>query len=170
MKIRDRLALFLSLSAAGVLLVVSLIIYFASAVHRKQDFFNELKEEVRLKGEQLQKEPLQEAIASVGLRRGASIILPLENKQEAEDSLKTVFPANFVETLFREGYAEFQLNEQEGVGQLFAQEERKGIKKGPTLSSKAFYCAHEWIRTTTPIKAPPPQDGVSTSFTTCAGY
>jgi hypothetical protein len=36
--------------------------------------------------------------------------------------------------------------------------------------NKTFGSAHEWIRTTTPIKAPPPQDGVSTSFTTCAAY
>lgn len=30
------------------------------------------------------------------------------------------------------------------------------------------FCAHGGIRTPTLMKAPPPQDGVSTNFTTCA--
>ena len=37
--------------------------------------------------------------------------------------------------------------------------QKKGIKKGLIPKNKAFYRAHEWIRTTTLIKAPPPQDG-----------
>jgi hypothetical protein len=28
-----------------------------------------------------------------------------------------------------------------------------------------IYCAHRGIRTPTPLKAPPPQDGMSTNFT-----
>ena len=41
-----------------------------------------------------------------------------------------------------------------------------GIKK--TDSRKSVSCAQDWIRTSTPVTAPPPQDGVSTNFTTWA--
>ena len=34
----------------------------------------------------------------------------------------------------------------------------KRHKKGPIPKNKAFLSAHEWIRTTTLIKAPPPQE------------
>ncbi len=50
----------------------------------------------------------------------------------------------------------------------------KDIRKSaePRKNKKAPYFgalrAHEKIRTSTQLNAPPPQDGVSTNFTTCA--
>jgi hypothetical protein len=47
--------------------------------------------------------------------------------------------------------------------------------KAPALKRKGLQwrcrpCAHREIRTPTPKKAPPPQDGVSTNFTMCADW
>lgn len=121
MKIRNRLALFSTLFSAGILLALSLISYFASAAHRKQHFYNILREEVRLRGLHLQKELPQEPFTCIGLRKEVALVLPIENKKVAMDSLSATFPQEFVETLFRESYAEFQVNKQEGVGQLIEQ-------------------------------------------------
>ena len=33
---------------------------------------------------------------------------------------------------------------------------------------REVFCAHEKIRTSTTVRSPPPQDGVSTNSTTCA--
>lgn len=129
MKIRDRLALFLTLSAAGVLLVISIIIYFSSSFYRKQGFINELKVEAKLRQQQWQKtnfqgnlQDSQDIRSGVGLNEKKSLILPLKDKKRTEDSLKAVFPAGFVEELFRTGYAEFHENENEGIGWLFQQQ------------------------------------------------
>lgn len=45
-----------------------------------------------------------------------------------------------------------------------------GVKniKGAEPLVISLNCAQDWIRTSTPVKAPPPQDGVSTNFTTWA--
>lgn len=134
MKIRNRLALFFTLSAAGILLVLSLMIYYGSAVHRKQHFLNDLKEEVKLIAQQRenkyrrypgihQHSPMLKP--GVGLRKTISLVLPLRNEKADEDTLKVYFPPNFVEELFREEYAEFKASEQEGVGQLFQQGEER---------------------------------------------
>ena len=41
------------------------------------------------------------------------------------------------------------------------------MKKGST-NVEPFLCAQDWIRTSTPMKAPPPQSGLSTNFNTWA--
>jgi signal transduction histidine kinase len=130
MKIRDRLALFVTLSAAGILLVLSLVIYYAAAAQRRQAFFNELKEEIRFREQQLQKESdhypgfdpkATEELAGVESGAKTSFIFPVKDEKAVEDSLKTYFPSDFVEELLGEGFAEFQANEQEGAGQLLQQ-------------------------------------------------
>jgi hypothetical protein len=40
------------------------------------------------------------------------------------------------------------------------------IKKSPENSE--LLCAQDWIRTSTPLPAPPPQSGLSTNFNTWA--
>lgn len=136
MKIRDRLALIFTISAAGILLVVSLVIYFSSANFRKQNFFNDLKEEIRLREQLLRSEnglsavndhAIQEVKSVEVQREKKSVVLPLSNKKVVEDSLKAHFPPDFVEELLRQGYAEFQTNEYEGVGQLFQREEERYV-------------------------------------------
>lgn len=128
MKIRDRLALIFTLSAAGILLVVSLLIYFSSATFRQQHFLKELKEEVRIGirssgyGEEFSSGN-EEEISAYGEGEKISIVLPLKDKNAVEDSLKAHFPPEFVEELFRKGEAEFQVNEYEGVGLLLPKEE-----------------------------------------------
>jgi hypothetical protein len=41
-------------------------------------------------------------------------------------------------------------------------------KKCPSRFRGKGICAQDWIRTSTPFRAPPPQSGVSTNFTTWA--
>ena len=132
MKIRDRLSLFLSLSAAGIILVLSLLVYYGSAVYRKKQFFYALQEEVNLRGQKWQESNglytgndgdsrvVQQETAS---REKLKISLPFKNTKEVEHSFSGSFPAGFVEELIKEGYAEFQAEELEGVGQLFQKEE-----------------------------------------------
>lgn len=136
MKIRDRLAFFLNLSAAGIILVVSLIIYYGSATLRKQDFLKLLQHEVKLRGQQFQKNKdldsgfawnPGEVLSEVGYGEKKVFILPLRNRKTVEDSLKTYFPLDFVEELFRKEYAEFQAGDMEGVGEAFQKEEEKVI-------------------------------------------
>jgi len=40
--------------------------------------------------------------------------------------------------------------------------------KNPALCAGFFACARDWIRTSTPFRAPPPQSGLSTNFNTRA--
>ena len=126
MKIRDRLSLFLTLSAAGVLLVISLVVYYSSEFYRKQDFLQELKAGVDWRQQQLENADYNSRNfqdffdESSGV--GSTVVLPLENKSAVEDSLIVAFPANFVDELLTTGYAEFDENEKEGIGRLFQQE------------------------------------------------
>jgi hypothetical protein len=65
---------------------------------------------------------------------------------------------------------------QELIGSAFAGVKRllKGPKKVKPLSNKnltrvsKFTCAQDWIRTSTSLRTPPPQSGLSTSFNTWA--
>lgn len=132
MKIRDRLALFLGLSAAGIMLVAGLIIWYGSATHRKQYFLNVLQQEVSLRGQQLSVSgdlyagfsPHQEERLSAADYGGKiTLILPLKNQKTAKDSLKSHFPSDFVEKLFKEKYANFLAGEKEGTGRIFEEEE-----------------------------------------------
>ncbi len=43
-----------------------------------------------------------------------------------------------------------------------------GGQKRKNRKRLRFFCAHDWIRTSTSLRTPPPQDGVSTNFTTWA--
>lgn len=132
MKIRDRLALFLTLSAAGIMLVAGLIIWYGSAAHRKQYFLKVLQQEVSFRGQQLPEssdlyagfpQNPEERISAADNGDKITIILPQKNRKTAEDSLKSHFPPDFVEELFREKYADFQAGEKEGAGRVFEKEE-----------------------------------------------
>ena len=131
MKIRDRLALFFSFSAAGIILVLSLLVYYGSAVGRKQQFFKALQEEVKYRGQEWQNsnglytdsaQTPQEKIHAIDIKEKLRITLPFGNTKDLERSLTASFPAGFVEQLIKDGNAEFRVGELEGVGQLFQKE------------------------------------------------
>ncbi len=136
MKIRDRLALSLTLSAAGIFLVLSLLVYFGAAASRKEHFFNGLQEELSRRGQEWKRGNEFYAETAAYTRdsipgENGRVVTALEFSSDksgaAEDSLKATFPAAFTEALFKEGNARFQAGETEGVGQLFEEEGRRAV-------------------------------------------
>lgn len=128
MKIRNRIPLIFTISAAMVVLATSLLVYFYSASFRNKEFIIHLQERVEITEQlYLEAENLSPELAQ-GIRDKFMRMLPEENEEvgrlnaENIEQLKADYPLMFVIQLLKDGYAEFNKEDRQGVGRLYKAE------------------------------------------------
>ena len=127
MKIRNRLALVFTLSTAFILLGVSLSVYYMALSARKNDFYSRIQERVTVTEKLvLEKENLEPAVYQDirekflhTLPDEVEVVEPLSNLAQLDTDR---FPAPFLEELKANGYARFQIDDTQGIGQVYAQQ------------------------------------------------
>lgn len=127
MKIRDRLALIFTLATGILLLVLSLFVYYFSATFREREFFNRLSErlliteQLFLEEENLSENVFQEIREKFlhTLPEEVEIVLPRDSAGIAE--IKNAdFPAVFVDELLSKGESQFEVENRQGIGKIYA--------------------------------------------------
>ncbi|MEL7531178.1 MAG: HAMP domain-containing protein, partial [Bacteroidota bacterium] len=128
MKIRQRLALIHTISAALIMLGLSLFVYFFSSDFRNDEFLNRLRERVVIT-EQLYVEAdrldpdvlrdIREKFLHTLEQEEEYVIKVPENREAFADSLREIYPSNFIKRVFRDQIASFEEEDRQGVAQLF---------------------------------------------------
>jgi len=128
MKIRQRLALIHTISAALIMLGLSLFVYFFSSDFRNDEFFNRLRERVVIteqlyvEADRLDPEVLRDIREKFlhTLEQEEEYVIKVPEDQKAlADSLKGIYPSAFVERVFKNQIAQFVEEDRQGVAQLF---------------------------------------------------
>lgn len=128
MKIRQSLALIYTLSAAFVLLGLSVFVYFFSSDFRNGEFINRLRERVVIteqlyvEADRLDPKVLRDIrdkfLHTLEQEEEYVIKVPLDRAAIA-DSLQQIYPADFIERVFKDQIAEYETGDRQGVAQLF---------------------------------------------------
>ncbi|MFN3840516.1 MAG: sensor histidine kinase [Cyclobacteriaceae bacterium] len=125
MKLRDKLTLFFSLAAAGILLVFGISVYFFSSQHRENEFYRRLQNRVDITEKMfLEKENLAPEAYEM-IREQFLNVLPDEVEEVAplsagwESNLKAKYPTPFLVSLQSDGEAFFFDGERQGAGRVF---------------------------------------------------
>ncbi|MEL6651842.1 MAG: hypothetical protein AAFQ87_13655, partial [Bacteroidota bacterium] len=128
MKIRQRLALIYTLSAAVVLVGLSLFVFIFSADFRNAEFFDRLRERVIIteqlyvEADRLAPDVLQDIrdkfLHTLEQEEEYVMKVPTDRRQIV-DSLKQIYPSDFIERVFKDQIAEYSQPPRQGVAQLF---------------------------------------------------
>ncbi|MGD1845642.1 MAG: ATP-binding protein [Salibacteraceae bacterium] len=134
MKIRNRLSNFYTLVAGSLLMIISIVIFFASSSYRENAFYQRLSERVQVTEQLfLEKESLSAEVYQ-SIRDKFLHFLPEEIEyvgtveqfeKVAQDSLVDVLPSDFVAEVQESGFAEFHKGTKQGAGRLYTHNNRR---------------------------------------------
>jgi signal transduction histidine kinase len=132
MKIRERLALFITVLAWALLLSLSGSVYFFSAQHERAEFTQRLRERVEITEQLFVEADRLDSTVLANIREKFLHTLPDEREEVLEipqntDSLRKAlqarYPVPFIESVFQDTSASFLLDKRQGVGKWFRKAE-----------------------------------------------